>query len=470
MDKFNVFYKYSINFSIILIIITTVGGLIFNQGIQDFLFSLFIPILLLVIGFNFYKINKFNKDSTYLWKLTLVLFVIKLISIFAFSEILLSYNNIPFLSFKDDYLYYQSSVDIARGWKVYGFSIDEDIRLSTGFYSGYPNINALAIYLFGESTYVPKILNAVISGLIVIVCFKILKLYTSNKIAKLVTSIIAFSPILIYFSSFVLKDVMLLLFTLIAIYCFCNLLEGRVKLRRILYLILALTLMIFFRAATITPLVGAFILVYIYKSLSFKRGFSYYSLLFVIFSLIAFVYVWNYLASTGIVTDFESYFSPRYDSFFGKEIETSGSNISNLSVISYLGAPLFLLSSLFLPSHLFINFDNIETINYTSSALIYHFAILPFILFGFFWIFKNFKKVNISVLFIFLVLIFFKVGLSVSINGLFSTRQSLGSIYAMYFLLPIYFEQKIKIVTLKYYFFISIIIILLYNILRFAIR
>ncbi|UFH35767.1 glycosyltransferase family 39 protein [Flavobacterium acetivorans] len=469
-NNFYIFKKDVYKYSVFSVIVLFVLAFVFNKGFEDFSFSFFLPIFFIGFALSFYQSQSKLGEKTYIFKLIIVTFCIKLVAIVVFTEILKFYNSIPFLSYKDDYNYYHSAVSIARVWETKGISIVEDIQFSTGFYSGYPNICALGIYYFGESEHVLRIMNAVASSFIVYYAYKTMRLLFNEKSSKITISIIAFSPLIIYFSSFILKDILLLLFTIVTIYGFIKILKGTVTVWTISLILVNLTAMIFFRAATIIPLFLAFIVTYLVSFFKGKKNFSYLSIVIIGFLAFAFFKIWDYISGLNIINDSAFYYETRFNGLMNKDVTSSGSNLGKLSFLAVVGLPFFLIASVFLPTFMFLNLGDAETINYSASALLYHLAVLPFIILAFFYCLKNIKKIEPGLLLIILILVFFKIGLATSINSLFSARQSLGATYVMYLILPICFQYEIRLKKSLRYFVIAFVVMLLFNLLRLIIR
>ena len=297
-----------------------------------------------------------------------------------------------------------------------------------------------------------------------------MQLYCSDKSIKITLSIIAFSPLIIYFSSFVLKDILLLLFTITSIYCFAKIILDKSNFKTIILLIFSFIMLVFFRAATLVPIISSFIIVYLIKFFSLKKALSIKSLFLILFTLLIFLKLWDYISTLNLISDYESYYLPRIEHYSSKEVLNSGTNAGKLAGISVFGAPILILTSLFLPAYLFINLGNFETINYQASSLIYHIAFVPFLFSCFIYLIRNIKKLKSLILFFLFTILFMKLGQVVSINSLFSARQSLGSIFIFYLILPIYLENKHKMKFTNWYFIFAIFVLFGFNISRYLIR
>lgn len=468
-DLFKSFEQLTFRNSLLLSIIFFIASILLDGKINEFSFSLFLPVFLVTISLLFFYRNQYKSTRKFLLNLISFHIFISLITTIVLTFILETYNGYPFLSLKDDYNYYNSAVEISRRWEMNGISVVNDIKLSTGFYSGYPNISALAIYLFGESIYVLKSLNIFISCLLLYYTYKTIILISSSYYGKLLTSILAFSPLLSFFSSFILKDIILLFLTVVVIYGWIKIFQKKAVFLDIAFIILSLVLMIFFRAATILPLIISFLITYVINFVKFRKEFSFKSIFSTLIIVILFFWFWNYLSTTlNIVSESETYYSTRYESVASKDV--TNQIFSNFGYLIAIVSPALLFGSLFLPGFMFLDLGNAETINYTVAIITYHLVFLPFIIEGIIFSVRKFRKLKPEVMFLLFVFILLKVGLLASVNSLFSVRQSLGAIFIMYLFVPFAFAKGINSKRINIYFTVSIIFIFLFNISRMLIN
>ena len=137
--------------------------------------------------------------------------LIRIVSVFVVSQILVYFLGEPFLGGGDDNNYYEASVAICHYWDN-GFVslVGSGIPFSTGAYSGYPIFGALMMKLFGTNIYSARIGNAVVSTLTVILVYLICDFYAPKRLVRLVTCIFALYPMSFVMASLQLKDTLLL--------------------------------------------------------------------------------------------------------------------------------------------------------------------------------------------------------------------------------------------------------------------
>src|SRR5690554_5559237 len=144
------------------IIFFSIMALFFGLGVNQVLYpyvlygviiSLFFAILLSLSVF-FVRVKLYH----FVFLIMVASFIVKCISVLFFESLMMNIIGIPFLSYKDDYVYNELSSSILRAWESRGFGFYDDVRFSSGFYSGYPNFSAMAKYLFGDHYLVPRFL------------------------------------------------------------------------------------------------------------------------------------------------------------------------------------------------------------------------------------------------------------------------------------------------------------------------
>jgi len=449
----------------IYIAITLVVSILFSQYFPDFLISvLVLPGFLFVIIYLFYYTTYKFDVNTYIITIFAASLIIRIVSIIILSKILIHYVGIPFLSYKDDYIYHQSAIAITERWKSNGIGLYPDIPYSIGTYSGFPNFSALLMMIFGTSYYVPRLGNAVVSSLTCILAFRIIKGTNSIEAAKQTAIFFLFSPLLIVFSSLQLKDTLLVLLCLMSIDGSIGLLKGSGL--SIIEVVFSLFMMIFIRAATIVPIIFALLIVLVYLFIK-KRSFKTISYVTIIIVMIVVVSnVADFLFKVDLFGSDSGYFSTRLTSMLTRTVtEDTNAAITGTRLSKYAGPPIYLVLSLFLPSPLIVNFKNMETINYTAFALLFHFSLLPFLVSSLISAIRN-RKENIYQFYIALVFIFLKIGQAFSLMSILSPRQSLPTISIMYLLLPSYNKNTPRKTFRIEVFFASLIITMGYALLR----
>lgn len=463
MDVF--FKKWKLYISI-FVCFSVLLSLVFTSVLTDAYISLLLLPLIYFVVSSTYNRNIHSSENLFLFRLFLLAFFLRIIFVFVFAEILSDYIGIPFLSYRDDYLYDYAAREIVSRWNVSGFSFYDDIRFSSGYYSGYPNVSAFFMYIFGDSIYVPRLANGFFSALTCVYAYQICKTYSSEKEARLVALLFMVSPLLISYSSLQLKDTMLLFFTFGVIRSCVYIIQSRDLVQSGIYAVVFLSFIIFFRAATIPVLLGAFFIFYLLSLKWNNNSFGRRGIFVIPIVLLVFFAIWAYFVSIDGIGSSDDYFGTRYDALSTSKVsETSRIGASRLPVAQFIGMPLYLLFSLFLPPAVLVDLSNLETVNYTLLGLLVHFSLLPFLVVAFINILKYRKEIPIA-FFILLVFVIFKVGQSSSILSILNPRQSLGGIYTMYLLFPVFFMKKDIPTIRKLTILISFMVLIAYNAVR----
>lgn len=400
--------------------------------------------------------------------------IVKIFSIFFFEGLMKEIVGIPFLSYKDDYIYDQLSSDILNAWKTRGFGFYEEIRFSTGFYSGYTNLSALAKALLGDNYLAPRFLNVIFSVLTVPVVFFTSKHLTENaRLAKLTTLLFAFSPIFITYSSLQLKDTILIFFVATLIYGTVNFLKRGISLSSMLIIAFSMAALLFFRAAI---LLAYLISIFITVSLT-RSGYKYKlkSILWVALILMSFYFMWEFLYSTGLLSlTGDEYFESRFAGRGESDVYQGTNDLGKLGLIATVTAPLLGILSLFLPTPVYLDLDPlVKTVPYHYFSLIGYYAILPMALTSLLFIIKNYRLQKVG-FFLVSFLILYKLGQAGS-KSIFDSRQSLPAIYIVYLLLG-YFDlniQEIKTLWKRYYLpilFTMLLVMFFFTYLRYLLR
>lgn len=123
-------------------------GLAINQSIYPVaLYSLILAVLFIIL-LSLYRFSIQLEPLHFVLLLMLSSLVFKVFAVLIFEYLMLDTVGIPFLSYKDDYVYNEAATKIVGVWNTRGFGFYRDISFSTGFYSGYPNFSALAKLAF----------------------------------------------------------------------------------------------------------------------------------------------------------------------------------------------------------------------------------------------------------------------------------------------------------------------------------
>lgn len=440
-------------------------GLIVSHSIYPVaLYSTLITLCFIIFLFIYQHTIKL-KSFQFILILMITSCIFKIFSIFILERMMLSTIGIPFLSYQDDYIYDLTSSNILDNWNIRGIGFYSDVLFSTGFYSGYPNISALAKLLFGDHYLVPRFLNVFFSTLTVPFYFYTVNYLADNKsLTKVVTMLLAFSPAFIIYSSLQLKDTILIFFVATLLYGTVQFLNKGIGIKNILIVALSMAALLFFRAAILLPYFVSLILATIVakEKLSNKSFQSLKSFLWIALVITAFYISWEYLYSSGMLAlTGEEYFESRFATR-GEDGSYQGSNdLGKLGVIAVLLGPLLALLSLFLPAPVYMQLEEVSnTVPYHYLPLLGYYAILPMVCICLFYLIKNYRLNKIG-LFLISFLILYKLGQAGS-KSILDSRQSLPAIYIAYLLLA-YFDLKQKDINIlwKRYRLLIVLILLI---------
>lgn len=455
----NQIIRKSFSYYLVLLLFSVSFTLIF-QKFQDFLLSLVLPIVdLLFLDYYFHKgVSKSEKSfvrSIFFWSL-----LIRVIAVFVMGKILSAYNGMPFISDKDDYNYQIAALEILNRWKISGFGFYDDIRFSSDTYSGFPNFSALLMYFFGTSYWVPRLGNAVLSSFTVVLGYIICKKYSDIESSRFVGVLFCLFPITIIFSSLQLKDTLLLFFVVLALYASIDIIENRKLIKSIVILVLSFVGISFGRPATIVPIAGGLVFMIVYNLFRKAQAHNLLKIVSLIIVFILLSYAYQYLNSFGFAS-IDDYFEGRSEMMRTIGIQDSDSMIRNFSISKFFGAYLYILGGFFLPPALLIKLD--ETINYAAWGVLQHYAFLPFLIPAIFMCFRKRKEQQIP-FFLLVVYLLFLIGQANSLFTVFSPRQTMGSVFVMYLMLPMYQQSRRN--WQPFILIMSLIVLATYNVVR----
>lgn len=438
-------------------------GLIVSHSIYPVALYSSLIALCFVLFLSFYQFTVKIKSVQFLFLLMVTSFIVKIISVFIFERLMIDIVGIPFLSYNDDYVYDLTSSNILDNWNIRGIGFYSDIQFSTGFYSGYPNISALAKLLFGDHYLVPRFLNAFFSTLTIPFYYFTVKYLSSNKnIVRVTTILLSFSPAFITYSSLQLKDTILIFFVATLLYGTIQFFSKGVNAKNIIVVALSMAALLFFRAAILLPYIISLILAITVakEKYSNNNSWSLKSFLWIALVLSFFYIFWGYLYSSGVLAlTGEEYFESRFSSRDGSDTYQGTNDIGKLGIIAVLLGPLLALLSLFLPAPVYIQLDEFSsTVPSHYLPLLGYYAILPMVCTCLFYLVKNYR-INKIGLFLITFLILYKLGQAGS-KSILDSRQSLPAIYVAYLLLA-YFDLKQKDINILWKRYRLLIVLML---------
>ncbi|MDN3689482.1 glycosyltransferase family 39 protein [Cyclobacterium jeungdonense] len=449
-----------------LILGSTLVSIAFSGEIHEFhiigLIFVFLSYFLIIIFYNDF-LKKYNIS---LIQIFLIAFLIRFIFIFVFALFFLEINGFPFVTDKDDFIYNEISIEIAENWEANGINFESDIPLSTGFYSGFPTFSSLLMYLFFKSWIIVRIGNAFLGALMVVYFAKLLRMFYSKDVSNFGLSLVIFSPVFITYSSLQFKDTLLIFLLTAIFYYLMKLVKFNYSLKSIILVILFLTALIFVRAATIIPVLLAFVLL-----IYFTRQRRTYLLSFFLFLILFGVFfLWSFLNQYSLIDEPFFYFQSRYDNIFGENSNIGiESLISNSNLAFLFSSPLFILGSVILPIPLAVFLPDVQFFtNYNYTANIFQSALTPFFVVSVFFFFKNRNNHQFLWFFIFFYF-FYKFGQGLSLS-VFNLRQSLPSIVALHLILPLFLVYRPNKKFIYFFIILNLLAIISFAFVRLSTR
>lgn len=444
-------------------LVLLVGSILIQRNINEFLFSFLLIPFFFVSAKCIYNATVHSQRVLYIKVIFWGSLLVKICAVFAMNAILEFYNDMPFLSYNDDFIYNGSAVELYNRWKVSGFGFYDDIQHGSGTYSGFPIFSALMMNVFGVSHLTPRIGNAILSSFTSIIAYKIVREYCSEENARLVGVLFMLSPLLTIFSAMQFKDTLLLFFSMLAVLSVVRILNRKQVIKSIVLLTLSVGGISLGRPAAIVPIVGAYLVVLLYRFLNKKNHGIIPQLVVLVFVFWGLFKVWGALSMLG-VADYGDYFESRYLNLSQSDIMNTEAGITRLSLSALAGAPMYVLFGLFLPPPLLISWDSLDyAINYSAWACVYHTAIIPFLVVSMINIFRK-RKESAVPLYLLITFILFKIGQAESVMSIFSPRQSLSTMMVMYLCLPMYDagDEKME----KWMLGLAIVVALSYSLIR----
>ncbi len=425
----NSIFKLEFQITLILLVYTFIISLFLNSRLEDYhIYSFVVIFSVFLIAYWFYITH--YQSSKFIYYLLIISTTLKIAFVFITAAFLNEFHGMPFLSYNDDFIYNETALSILNAWNTRGIGFYNDIYFSTGFYSGYPNISALGMWLFGESLYVPRLLNVFFSTATVYYFYKSLSIENNWFPVRLITTFFAFSLTFILYASFQLKDTILVFLLSVIIYNAGLLIKRGATLNVTIWLIASSVLIIFFRAATLLTIASALVISFFVTQKT--RTFSLKNSSMLVLFLVGFVFIWDYFNSIDLlVYDSVGYIGSRFDNVGTTESLSGSNSLSSLGFIGVILGPLYMVFSIFLPTPLAVNLDpHLATLNYHFIPTIQYYSILPISILGMVLVFKNRKVYKFGVL-ILLFIVMYKLG-QASSKSIFDSRQSLPAIYGLY--------------------------------------
>ena len=393
--------------------------------------------------------------------------LIRVAEVFILAFIFQQFNGMPFMSDHDDFNYHHSMLDIYGYWQEYGVTAiqSSNIRFSTGMYAGFPYFGAFMMKIFGPNVYAARLGNAIASAVTVLVVRGIVSNYADRMKTIFTTLLFTFSPILTVFAACNLKDTMLLLCILTSVWGLTNIILKRRWLVSFIALLASISFMIFCRPASIFILLLGSNVFFFFRVFNFKHS----NVLFLtnMLALVAALMIWKYCNDLELTTDYETFWETNLDAAQRTIAEDSKAGISNLSIAKMLTAPIFAISSPFLPPATLAIFESKEvTINYTFHGMLAYFSLLPMMIFGALQALRHWKYQPIP-FFLLTVCALYKFAQANSLLTILSPRQSLPAMALLMLMIPVGMDRFFN--RRKFVFFvdaIAIAVLLAFNVYR----
>jgi len=207
-------------FSVIVILATSY--IIFNKVIMPYEILLFQILLFLffIVGILILYSLTLNSDQhQFKYIVFFVALLIKVLGVFVYYNIFLSYNGVPNQLIGSDSVWYNeqgvllSKYYLNKGdWNLFSY-FD---RPFSDF--GYSYFTAIVYSLFGNNIVVIRIIQAIISSITVVYVYKLAKCYFTEQICRLSAIVVLFFPIFTQYASDNYKETLFILLVVLAVY------------------------------------------------------------------------------------------------------------------------------------------------------------------------------------------------------------------------------------------------------------
>lgn len=283
--------------------------------------------------------------------------LLRLIAVPLLAWVFTVHTGVPFESgpFKDDYVYNETSIDVAQLWLAGEWDLPYYLHFVRGHYSGYPLFIAFLMYLTYPSFWVARITNALLGAGVAVLLYKVsLRCFNQRNITSLVGSLAIASPLLIYYSATNYKDMLLCFLGLLTIRGLMDLLiKGYLSLKNFVVVLPSMFLLLFIRTAYPITILLAFlltILTLLKMNIAVKNKFKKTKLLPVVllFAILitSYLFIWRLGSQYMHISNIDAYIETR---MAGARSFTERSMVSKSSFVKYLGTPLYAMGSVFVP-------------------------------------------------------------------------------------------------------------------------
>jgi 4-amino-4-deoxy-L-arabinose transferase-like glycosyltransferase len=308
--------------------------------------------ILFVFGSFLTKSNTWGKYPGV--RIFFVAVFIRILAVFFFYHLFESYNGKPFMLLKSDEMGYNGlGLVLSNHFKNWEFSL---FKYYPGDFAdfGYPYFLGAVYSVFGYHLIVARIVQAVFSGLSVVVLYKIVKYYYPIQIARLTVSFMIFSPILIQFAGIHLKESVFIFLILMSMYQTMLYFQNTLNLYRLLLVLLFTFPLFAFRTVVGVAMVLSFLLYFILRQTrrtDWVLRTAGFGIIIALFFII--------MAQLPIISDVEKTFTQPSQMV---QIVVKSSSSSLLPKIA--GMPLFIMAGLMGP------FPNVVTYSSMSGQML----------------------------------------------------------------------------------------------------
>lgn len=207
-----------ISATVIIVMVSTV----FNNVKMPYELALFQVLLILFFIIGILILYSLTLNSNQFQFKNIVFFVallIKVLGVFVYYNIFLSYNGVPYQLIESDSVWYnEQGVLLSKYYLNKG-----DWHLFSHFDGpfsdfGYPYFTAIVYSLFGNNIVVIRIIQAIISSITVVYVYKLAKYYFTEQICRLSAIVALFFPIFTQYASDNYKETLFILLVVLAVY------------------------------------------------------------------------------------------------------------------------------------------------------------------------------------------------------------------------------------------------------------
>jgi hypothetical protein len=332
----------------------------------------------------------FLSPNKFVYKLLLFSLIARLLSILIMYVVRnYAYDESYFFIDADEWTYHHwatvFSTNLTRGIGVAYNSIKSlsfDDR-------GHPILLGLSYSLLGQSPLSGRILNVFLGSSSVIIVYKLAKIIYGENIARTAGIITAIFPYFLYFNAQILKEIVMIYFTLISVYYFYKSIYEKTNVLNLSIMAISIFSLFLFRVvlgAMIVLLYSSFMLIFFGKEARLSIN-IFISLI----SIIAAIFLVNSIIPEAITTS-HSYYKGKFNQIEAEmhDLEKNESIITSYAKSEL--APMMLAAALFAPYPSFAKIELKRFNNILFAGALVKLILMFFYYYGLYWTFMNLRE------------------------------------------------------------------------------